>query len=445
MGGFWILQHMRHKKLCAAFIGGMILLIFGAAFPQSSWQRVDVGTDMLLNSVFFLNQDVGWFGGGTCPQDSSFFRTTDGGQTWQYISILPPCDGAAGIFFINQLHGFVVGGQSSWESTDGGVTWQQFPLGFGNMNAMTFSDSLNGWMVGDYDGFEKLRIFHTSDGGANWERQTAPGDLVILSDIAFADSLNGWTCGGATLHTTDGGKNWNYQSPLPGHGIDKISALSPSNAWGISVVDVQYARFTYDSGSTWQERIFTLDDQFLPEDIMFADSLHGWIVGNTFVSGQGLAMSTYHTTDGGATWAEEARGLYGRGLFAVHAIDSGHVWAVGFDGSVVNYGYVTSGVDDPDGKPVPKDYTLSQNYPNPFNVRTLIQFNLRRSGKIELSIFNLRGERVKTLLDTFTTAGIHRLDWDGTDGVGRVLPSGVYIYRLKATDFSEAKKMILLK
>jgi hypothetical protein len=93
----------------------------------------------------------------------------------------------------------------------------------------------------------------------------------------------------------------------------------------------------------------------------------------------------------------------------------------------------------------PVAFELGQNYPNPFNPITTIRFSLPQSGRVVLEIFNLMGQRVRTLLDNTLAAGDHRVVWDGTDGSGHKVASGVYLYRLKSGDNIRTRKMTLLK
>jgi flagellar hook assembly protein FlgD len=88
---------------------------------------------------------------------------------------------------------------------------------------------------------------------------------------------------------------------------------------------------------------------------------------------------------------------------------------------------------------------LTQNYPNPFNPHTSIQYDLPRAARVRLEIFNLLGQRVRTLLDEVKPAGTHRVEWDGLSSEGRHAASGIYFLRLTAEDFIATKKMILLK
>jgi len=94
---------------------------------------------------------------------------------------------------------------------------------------------------------------------------------------------------------------------------------------------------------------------------------------------------------------------------------------------------------------VPAEFALGRNYPNPFNPETIIEFQLPISCRVALEIYNLLGQKVITLVSEEREAGFHTVRWDGTSEAGAVMPSGIYFYRLTAGDFSETKKMIMLR
>jgi hypothetical protein len=97
---------------------------------------------------------------------------------------------------------------------------------------------------------------------------------------------------------------------------------------------------------------------------------------------------------------------------------------------------------------LPQSFLLYQNYPNPFNAATTIEFALPKSAFVTLKVYNLLGEEVATLIAEQRSAGIHRFNWDA-----RGLASGVYLYRLEASDptnssgqvFVQSKKLILMR
>ncbi len=98
-----------------------------------------------------------------------------------------------------------------------------------------------------------------------------------------------------------------------------------------------------------------------------------------------------------------------------------------------------------DLNPVPESYALHQNFPNPFNPATSIRFDLKDAGIVDIAVYNLLGQKVKTLVNGDLTAGYHDVVWNGTDNHGAQVGAGVYIYSLSSEHFNQTRKMILLK
>jgi hypothetical protein len=94
---------------------------------------------------------------------------------------------------------------------------------------------------------------------------------------------------------------------------------------------------------------------------------------------------------------------------------------------------------------VPAEFLLSFNYPNPFNPKTRISYFIPKTSHVRLEIFNLLGQRIRILVDEYQPVGKRTVIWDGRDGKGQELASGVYLYRLQAGDFSQTKKMGLIR
>jgi hypothetical protein len=95
--------------------------------------------------------------------------------------------------------------------------------------------------------------------------------------------------------------------------------------------------------------------------------------------------------------------------------------------------------------PLPTRLLLYANYPNPFNPATTIKFDLDRAGPVSLKIYNILGQEVRVLLQAERPAGSYQLNWDGRDEQGRMVSSGIYIYRLQTDQKTFSRKMILLK
>jgi hypothetical protein len=94
---------------------------------------------------------------------------------------------------------------------------------------------------------------------------------------------------------------------------------------------------------------------------------------------------------------------------------------------------------------LPTEFSLSQNRPNPFNPTTEISFSLPKPSEVNLTIYNILGEKVVTLTEGARTAGVHSVTWDGRDSRGITVASGVYFYRLDAGELTATKKMLMMK
>ena len=144
-----------------------------------------------------------------------------------------------------------------------------------------------------------------------------------------------------------------------------------------------------------------------------------------FVSGKGTTTSTsvYTYTDQGL--------LYGTYSYRLKQID--------FDGTFEYSPEVEVTIG------LPEKFTLEQNFPNPFNPSTTIRFSLPKEGNVRLSIYNVLAEEVAVLINDKLEAGYHEIQWNGTDMNNKVLPTGVYFYRIDAGDYVDVKKMLFIK
>ena len=94
---------------------------------------------------------------------------------------------------------------------------------------------------------------------------------------------------------------------------------------------------------------------------------------------------------------------------------------------------------------IPKFFSLHQNYPNPFNPTTTISYDLPKASVVSLSIYDLMGREIRTLINSELSAGVKILQWNATDNLGKSVPAGMYIYTIQAGEFRQTRKMVLLK
>jgi len=168
------------------------------------------------------------------------------------------------------------------------------------------------------------------------------------------------------------------------------------------------------------------------EAISFRTRSEAWVA-------MGFSGSVAVTTDTGNMWIEVPLSDSGT-AYDIIFTDPAHGWIVG------NYGYIAKfnsgliGIENQTINSLPNENRLFQNYPNPFNPNTTIEFYLVKTSRILLTIYDLLGREVKELFSGIKTKGKHRLTFDAAG-----LSSGIYYYVLKTGDYTETKKLVLLK
>ena len=133
-----------------------------------------------------------------------------------------------------------------------------------------------------------------------------------------------------------------------------------------------------------------------------------------------------------------------------HISNRKNIWYVGF-GHLYAYHFIQSAYpsinlkSENENAPVPQIVKLHQNYPNPFNPKTIISYQLEDLAYVNIDIVDLLGQRIKTLTSGYQNSGQSTIGWDATDDFGKIVPGGIYFYRLSVGDVVKTKKMLLLK
>jgi len=193
-----------------------------------------------------------------------------------------------------------------------------------------------------------------------------------------------------------------------------------------------------DGGGNWLDIGGGLPD--VPTSAVIVDPLYPEIV---YV---GNDIGVFYTADSGQHWNEYALGLPD----AVMAMDL-NIVAPDRKLRVSTYGNGVYERDLVDGALLAVDSLpsalvhLAQNRPNPFNPATSISYNLLRSLPVRLAVYDAAGRKVRTLVQGLEEAGEHSVNWDGRDDDGRQVPSGVYVYELRAGSELSSRKMTLIR
>jgi len=409
-------------------------------------------------NVSFSDQLTGSIAG----ESGLLFRTTDGGLSWfsqnkETINILN------GVYFLNNNRGFVVGNNGTiMRTTNGGQNWiLQFSNTANNIRSVYFHDANNGIVAGDLG-----LVLKTSDGGLSWIQQPSGTNNNLIS-VSFANVNNGIICGsnGTIIHTTNGGVSWNIQNSGVTRYLTKVFMTDVNNAY---IVGIGSRLKTVNGGATWSVLYNCIGQgcEYLA-DVQFFNANTGYVSGGGFkkttdgginftnysgpisyahfideMNGIGVHYQTVsRTTNGGINWISNSliNGSYSQ-FYDVHMSDLNTAVIVGSFGAIMRTTTGGSTFIEPVSNVLPAKFSLTQNYPNPFNPKTIINYQLSTFNIVSLKVFDALGKEVATLVNQKQNAGSYEVEFNGED-----LPSGVYFYKLEAGDFSETKRMILLK
>ena len=379
-----------------------------------------IATIKSLKSVHFKNSLLGWAVG----EEGAIYRTTNGGDTW-LVNTSAGNMPLSSVFFVNEYVGYLCGWNSTiMKTTDGGQNWNSPKVikPFSNsLKSVYFPDVNTGWVVGEQC------IFRTLNGGENWINQFLTNDFYA---VWFINNSTGWAGGynGSLYKTTNMGDNWILQTTGTSEQISSIYFINENTGWITASTGV--IRKTTNSGSNWfAQNSGTTKNLWA---ITLTNSQSGWIIADN-----GLILKT---TNSGNNWFAQQR-LTGSNLYSVSFVTNDVGWVVGANGTIIKT--VTGGAPthaSTISEPMPDRYDIMQNYPNPFNPNTKILYQVPKTSNVKITVYDIRGKLIKTLVNEIMNAGKYKVTFDGS-----ALSSGVYLYVMTAGDFKTTKRMILLK
>ncbi|MEJ2616351.1 MAG: YCF48-related protein [Ignavibacteriaceae bacterium] len=433
-----------------------------------------------LLDVYFLNSNIGW----TVGLNGTIFKTTDSGNDWL------PLDNDFNfhfekVYFADENNGYIIGKNYFLKTTDGGVSWISEQPTEHILQTMFFINKDTGWIAGN-EGV----ILKTTNAGSTWVSQQMNGtDYGTLTSLCFIDENTGWASGsgldidgGVILKTTDGGNNWSLQHSGYNRFIYSVFFNNSSSGWAAGDEGIMFS--THNGGSDWElQGSGTFADLY---SVNIESHRNGFSVGNDgtilkyikdansavlpvelasfrvissgnnvelnwltatevnnkgfeierktdnlwktigFVSGKGTTTNTskYYFTDD-----LKNESYNGSIAYRLKQVDFNGTYKYSNEVAVI----VNSN---------PEKYSLMQNFPNPFNPSTVIKYSVKENTHVILKIFDMLGREVSTLLDEEKPAGTYKINFDASKAG---LSSGTYFYTIKAGNFIQTKKMLLLK
>ena len=410
------------------------------------WSSAETGLNHVI--VRDLAADAVTPGRLYAATDAGAYRTDDGGASWQAIN--------TGLASLSPVSIAVAGPDPDvlyWAAGYGGIYRRDFAGGSWRLTSTHLAGTHVTRLAGDGRNPDRVfactlsqGVFVSSDGGSSWSpaNQGLPGLSVL--DICI-DPLDGQVLYAAPFlagvyKSRDGGRNWASASAgLTTQNVFSL-AIDPS-APGTVYAGGQRGALcrTVDGGSSWESLSPDLD----------ISGIRGLAVGSGDPATLYLATledGVLTTTDGGTSWSAFNSGLTVQEIecFAATARLPMTLY-VGTRASklLARTADLSTAIAEDQGRPSGAGWGLLNTYPNPFNGVAMVEYGLVSVAEVDLSIYNLGGQRVARLARGARSAGTHSVVWDGRDDRGQPVGSGIYLCRLEAGGQTTAHKLLLMR
>lgn len=414
------------KKSHIFLISFLAFIYSQLIFPQNLWQPSGNLSGKAINKLIF-----DYSGNFFALTTNEIYRSTDNGNSWHLFTNFYEDFYIEEITFNRNDIPFIIASDSSgrkvYRSTDEGVSWLPVNtnVSFGYRGGLTTNIDYTMYVTG-------FAIYKSTDDGESW------------ADLGF------WYGGSVIniIHDSTGNLYWHKDN----HGMyqnevyrSTDSGLSWSSILliGIDAFGCNKSGLIFISGMHWNIPVgpytFKSTDYGNNWNIVNEYSYHSLTVtGDGEVYGYNVDYEMQFCSDEGETWIDYNSGLPTGDIRTLVIDTSGYLFAGTSDGVYRTVSQVTS-LESGDGE-LPTEYFLSQNYPNPFNPSTTIMYSIPKGENIGLKVFDILGNELTTLVNEYKAAGKHGVEFDGSS-----LPSGIYFYQLNAGNFTQTKKLLLLK
>jgi photosystem II stability/assembly factor-like uncharacterized protein len=414
-----------------------LLLSFQHECHAQQWTKIPItfstGDTFNYNTweAAFVTKNIGWF----ASQSGKIFKTTDGGLNWQLkkqMSGMLMC-----LFALDSLNMWLRYKYHWVVSThDGGVHWdsvafnpEHSPTG----KAIYFFNANEGLSFGYY-------LYHTTDGGKIWKVINYKDSAMFYNTwyVDFIDQRYGWIGGshpfatdaGFISITNDSGRSWNFAYPGRAPCINNLVPIDTLIGFSAGYFPFEGGGVVYSTtngGNAWTTQFLYGTDWLW--DIKMLNSQKGWTSGEN--------GTLWQTTDGGTHWVLQTTNV-DVDLLKISVIPQDSIVYVFGTKNTLLRNDVTDAVVEKEN--IPSSFNLLQNYPNPFNPVTTIEYTIPHREHIVLDVYNLSGNKVKTLYDGIREVGVYPVSFDASSS-----PTGIYFIRLQSSNSVIIRKVLLIK
>lgn len=407
------------------FYLSILILCSDSFFAQDYWQKTN-GPASETISALAINSS-GYIFAGT--YGNGVYISTDKGNSWKQTNLKTSW---VNCLIIN-ANGTIFAGTDNggiFRSTDNGSTWVQCNKNITWPWVYSFAINPQGYI---YAGTYKAGLYYSTDNGDNWISINTGLTNPSITSIIFnstGDIFLG-TDGHGIYRSKDNGLTW---SNIGWSGAKTYSFLiTPTNKIFAGTSDGIYV--STNNGDLW-ERIFDMN--------LMSTTIRSIIIsnGNLYAAADGgdfwAALSgVYTSTDDGKKWTLLKSGLSDIAIYSLAIDNQSFIYAGAKNGFVYRS---VNPTDLPELQTIPYSYQLLQNYPNPFNPTTTIEYSIPQKEKVKITIYDIVGREIITLINQIQNAGAYKIKF-----IANELNSGIYFYKMETGNFSDTKKMLLIK
>jgi photosystem II stability/assembly factor-like uncharacterized protein len=387
------------------FFGQTPGIVFKTTTSGLSWDTTLYNAGTSVIKMHPHNPAILYVGVGGLDPPYGILKTTDGGGSWFHADSGIVANGKRGVVVIE----------------------------FDSVHPETLYAGTAGFFPGD--------MYKSTNGGENWTSVGGSGlyggiASIVIDPISTDTIYAGGASGQGLFKSTDGGSTWQLTTlPVGGSGVNGLG-IDPMNTSIIyaGLGNIGFYRST-DAGTSWAEATTGM-----PQNTAVGFVEVNQITRQVFAAVLLDSVALFKSTDQAVTWTRMG-GLDAAAVVSALTTspDQSHLY-VGINNlGVYRINILVSDVPD-DRTSLPVKATLLQSYPNPFNPTTTIKYDLPTDSPVSLKVYDVLGREVLTLVEGVERSGSHEVVLNASD-----LSSGVYFYRLKAGDFTNTRRLLLLK